>query len=273
MPLTEFQKCIAKFLSVNRSGDSYLAGGSAFNLVPNSTRYSNDLDYFHDSPERVARAFEDDSTLLRAQGYNVELEMSQPGYIRAIVEKGNQKTKVEWAHDSAWRFMPTLYSEEFGYQLHPVDLAINKILALVGRDEPRDFIDAMFAHNEMLSLGALIWAAAGKDPGFTPCSILELLKRKGKYREEDFTRLHLTKPVDLIQLKTFWISALRQAEEFIKSRPNSELGCLYYSPKERNFVTPEKDEHVQVHHGRPGGIIPNLYEGDMLAESFSGIKQ
>ena len=63
MPLTAFQAAIAELLAVNRSSDSYLAGGAALHIEPNSKRYSNDLDYFHDSEERVALA------VLVATGY------------------------------------------------------------------------------------------------------------------------------------------------------------------------------------------------------------
>ena len=58
-----------------------------------------------------------------------------------MVSRDDGATKVEWAHDSAWRFLPPVMSEEAGYPLAPVDLAINKLLALVGRDEPRDYVD------------------------------------------------------------------------------------------------------------------------------------
>lgn len=30
-----------------------------------------------------------------------------------------------------------------GFMLDPIDLAINKVLALAGRDEPRDFVDML----------------------------------------------------------------------------------------------------------------------------------
>ena len=38
MPLTDFQKALARLLSVNRSPDSYLAGGAALHIEPNSQR-------------------------------------------------------------------------------------------------------------------------------------------------------------------------------------------------------------------------------------------
>ncbi len=58
----------------------------------------------------------------------------------------------------------TPFQEETGFQLHPIDLAINKVLALVGRDEARDFLDVVVVDATVLSLGALVWAAAAKDP-------------------------------------------------------------------------------------------------------------
>ncbi|OGU02199.1 MAG: hypothetical protein A2W29_00260 [Gemmatimonadetes bacterium RBG_16_66_8] len=81
--------------------------------------------------------------------------------------------------------MPLVRDTLGGLLLHPVDLAANKVLALAGRDESRDFVDILFVHERVLPLGALCWAAVGKDPGFTPLSLLELLKRRGRYRPED----------------------------------------------------------------------------------------
>lgn len=262
MPLTAYQAEIAELLSHNRTPDSYLAGGAAINIEPNSKRFSNDLDYFHDSEERVASAFAEDRSTLEAAGYALTVSMQQPGYIRAIVAKRDQQTKVEWAHDSAWRFLPPIRNEACGYQLHPIDLAINKLLALVGRDEARDFLDAMEIHEQVLPLGAQCWAAAGKDPGFTPLSLLSLLQRRGRYRQEDFARLSLREPVDLVALKATWLAALADADAFIRSRPPEELGCLYYSRSRRLFVgrfaAAEVGKDIVPHYGRPGGVLPKL---------------
>jgi len=257
MPLTAFQAAIAELLAVNRSSDSYLAGGSALHIEPNSKRYSNDLDYFHDSEERVALAVRDDTQLLEQSGYQIEVLLQQPGFARAIARKGEEATKLEWAHDSAWRFLPTVRNERSGFQLSSIDLAINKLLALVGRDEPRDYLDIHEAM-ELLPLGALCWAAAGKDPGFTPAMLLDLLRRRGRYRPEDFTRLHLTQPVDLPKLKLRWMAALDAAEHFFTTRDPSEIGCLYYSRSLGGFVEPRLGENVVPHYGRPGGVLPTV---------------
>ena len=183
MPLTDYQAILARLLSENRTFDSYLAGGAAILIEPNTMRYSRDLDYFHDSEARVAAAYSSDRGLLENAGYAVNVDLNQPGFVRAIVRKDGQATKIEWARDSDWRFMPTLRDDRVGYVLHPVDLATNKVLALAGRDEPRDVLDALHLHRHVLVLGALCWAACGKDPGFTPLSLLELLRRRGRVRK------------------------------------------------------------------------------------------
>lgn len=260
MPLTPYQEEVARLLSSNRTFDSYLAGGAAIHLEPSTTRYSNDLDYFHDSADRVAEAFNADTALLRAGGHAVAIELQLPGYVRATVGRGPDRTKVEWAHDSAWRFMPTVRHEVVGFTLHPVDLAINKLLALAGRDEPRDFLDILDLDRRTLPLGALCWAAAGKDPGFTPLALLEILRRRGKYHAEDFARLHLVEPVNLPALKARWLTALEEADTFVRNRPPSEVGCLYYSRTLERFVapgTPGSDDAVP-HYGRPGGVLPRV---------------
>ena len=58
-------------------------------------RFSHLLDYFHDTAERVATAYTADQRLLVAQGYEIVTEISQPGYIRAVVSRDDQATKIE----------------------------------------------------------------------------------------------------------------------------------------------------------------------------------
>jgi hypothetical protein len=158
--------------------------------------------------------------------------------------------------------MPLVRDSLGGLLLHPVDLAINKVLALVGRDEARDFVDVLFVHNRILPLGALCWAAVGKDPGFTPLSLLELLKRQGRYRPEDFSRLDLREPFDLVAAKTSWRAALEEAEAFCRTRPPDEIGCLYWSRSQLKFVMPLRDALTAAdlvpHFGSPGGVLPSV---------------
>jgi len=260
MPLTDYQSKLALLLSENRTFDSYLAGGAAILIEPNSMRFSRDLDYFHDSEARVAEAFSADQGLLEAGGYTIDVDLNQPGYVRAIVRKDGHATKVEWARDSDWRFMPTVRDDRVGFMLHPVDLAVNKVLALAGRDEPRDVLDTLHLHRHVLALGALCWAACGKDPGFTPLSLLELLRRRGRVRAEDLERLDLAEPIDLQELKGEWLEALESVEPFVESLPLGEIGCLYYSASQGIFVDPRVAPNAVPHFGRPGGVLPRVVD-------------
>ena len=264
MPLTDFQAALARTLASNRTPDSHLAGGAALHLSPNSKRYSNDLDYFHDSVERVATAFAADEAHLLSAGYTVTRDVTQPGYIRCRVQRGAQSTKVEWAHDTSWRFLPTVADERCGYRMHPLDVAVNKVLALVGRNEPRDYVDILVADEGLLSLGALCWAAPGKDPGFTPLSLLEMLRRRGRHRPEELRRLSVVEPLEPVALKQRWLTALDAAEAFIGLPRAEEIGCLFWHAQEQTFVTPTAGQLqagagiVVPHHGRPGGVLPQV---------------
>jgi Nucleotidyl transferase AbiEii toxin, Type IV TA system len=263
VPLTAFQRTLLATLAESLAEGRYLAGGAAMHFSPTSARYSDDLDFFHDSEARVASAFGEDRATLERAGCVVHVEFSLPGFVRALVSRGEEATRVDWAHDSAWRFMPLVRAEPGGLLLHPIDLAINKVLALAGRDEPRDFVDILWVHREVLALAALCWAAVGKDPGLTPLSLLELLKRHGRYRNEEFSRLNLVTPFDLVEAKQTWLAALEDATRFARDRPAEELGCLYYSTDRRQFVVPRADERlaaqrIVLHFGAPGGVVPRI---------------
>jgi hypothetical protein len=266
--LTPFQGALLAELAKAPTDARYLAGGAALHFAPHSARYSDDLDFFHDSEERVATAFAADRGRLSAAGYALEVELSQPGFVRALVRRGADATRVDWAHDSSWRFLPLVHDALGGWLLHPIDLAVNKLLALAGRDEPRDFVDILFVHRRVLPLGGVLWAATGKDPGFSPLSLLELLKRRGRYRPEEFARLHLATPFDVIAAKPEWLGALEDADRFARSRPVDELGCLYYSSAARRFALPRADQPLDAqgltpHFGAPGGVIARVADASV----------
>jgi hypothetical protein len=191
----------------------------------------------------------------------VEVTISQPGFIRAVIRKGEESTQIDWARDSVWRFMPVLRDELGGYILHEIDLATNKLLALAGRDEARDFVDILFMMDHVLPLGPLVWTSPAKDPGYTPLSLLEQIRRRGRLREEDFRRLDLVQPFDVVAERERWAVALDEAERFILPRPPGEAGCLYYRTQEERFVEPESEttlenQGIVRHFGRPGGVLP-----------------
>jgi hypothetical protein len=262
MPLSLFQKRIFAFLKANRNPDSYVAGGTAINLTEDSLRYSQDIDLFHDSDEAVTASYKMDKKVLLENGCAVKNLISEPSFYRAVVQKGNDSLKLEWVRDTAFRFFPVIEDSEVGFLLHPVDLAVNKCLALANRTEVRDLLDIIELHEKTLSIAACCWAACGKDPGFTPELILELIQRHSVVTPELLSAESLTKPVDPILLKKTILKLLDQANKEIKNFNPKDLGCVYVNEIRNPIQDPLllKFKNLRPHFGTVRGSWPKLVQ-------------
>lgn len=250
---------LADRLSPNPDRD--VAGGAVINRADDSLRYSDDLDIFHDVAEGVAICAEADAAVLRSAGYAFEWTLRQEGFFRAEVKRGTDRLKLDWAADSPFRFFPVEPDKDFGYSLHPADLAVNKVLALAGRSELRDFLDILYLDNSYLSLGAMVWAACGKDPGYTPALLLDLANRHTCYQDSDLKGEHLARPIDLKDLKTQWLAASERARSLCLRLPAEELGCLYLD-SDNKPLTPDPDivsfSGLTRHRGSVRGVWPRF---------------
>ena len=238
MPLSTIQADVLQLIATNRSPDSYVAGATVLHRAKDTPRYSADLDLFHDVEDSVARSAETDAATLGTAGYELSWLLRTPTFHRAVVRVGARSLKIEWAQDSAFRFYPIQQDERFGYRLHDADAAVNKVLALAGRSEIRDFVDVLQLDETYLPLGALAWAGCGKDPGFTPDFLLEHAARHVAYTQEELDRLSLREPLALGDLKRHWLRALDRARTLVAGLPPGEVGCLYVDT-DRRAVAPD----------------------------------
>jgi hypothetical protein len=259
MPLTPFQAELLKLLAANRSPDSFVAGGTVLNAAPDSPRFSKDLDIFHDAVESVRNCAERDAETLRQQGCTVEWLRREEMFHRGRVARQERQVLLEWSCDSAFRFFPVEADPACGYRLNFFDAATNKVLAMIGRVEPRDYLDTLHIHQHRLSLGAIAWAAAGKDPGVNPVFIVEQARRNAHYRPEDFARIDLAVPLDLPGWSRQWRQATEQALELAVALPAEEVGCLYLDAEGRP-VTPDPRStdfpKLRRHYGSVRGAWP-----------------
>jgi len=261
MPISDLQADILSCIAVNRSPDSYLAGATVLHRKPKSPRYSQDLDFFHDVSDSIASSAERDAETLQAAGYRFEWLLRTPSFYRAVVIVQQQQLKLEWAQDSAFRFFPVETDARLGYRLHDADAATNKMLALAGRSEIRDFVDILFLHETYLSLGALVWAACGKDPGFTPDLLLDQAGRHTAYTQQDLDQLSLREPLDLRTMKKCWMAASEDAKSLVDALPPQELGCLYLNAQQHPVnPDPQSDAFGTLtrHQGCIRGAWPTL---------------
>jgi hypothetical protein len=254
MPISDIQADILRQIAAHRHPDNYLAGATVLHRRADSPRYSHDLDFFHDVADCVAASAEQDAAKLQEAGYAITWLLRTPAFYRATATTGQDRLKIEWAQDSAFRFFPVQQDEQCGYRLHETDAAINKILALAGRSEVRDFVDAIHLHNTYLSLGAMVWAACGKDPGYTPDFLLDQAGRHTAYTQVDVDRLSLRHPLDLRAMKQQWCRAQEEARALTASLPPEELGCLYLDP-DLNPVTPDPQAAGFARLTRHGGTL------------------
>ena len=117
-------------------------------------------------------------------------------------------------------------------------------------------IDVLDAHERILPLPALVWAAPGKDRGYNPATLLGLLRRRSKYQPEDFAPLRLNMEIDLVAQKTIWLELMEEIQAYIDVPPSDELGCLYFSVSMQRFGRYDELGDPQPHYPKPGGVIP-----------------
>lgn len=266
MATTAFQRQLCRLIARSRrdSGESYVAGGVALNTLLQAPRISRDIDLFHDTDEALRTSWKNDRALLTHDGYSLDVIREAPTYVEALVSKETERVIVQWLRESAFRFFPLVEDEDFGLVLHPLDLATNKVLALAGRLEPRDWIDVLTTHDKLQPLGYLVWAACGKDPGFSPVSLLAEAGRSGRYSQAELNELAFDGSApDARELGTKWHRMLSEALTIVEALPPHESGKAVLDrqgvPYRKGPETLNVDlrEHTIVfHEGRIGGVWP-----------------
>jgi hypothetical protein len=237
MPLTSFQKDVLAVIRANRSEESHFAGGMVLNYDDNSSRFSRDFDIFHESANEVVVSSRKDVETLCIAGYQVDLlargdewnDEKIVSFRKARVSKGADEVEIDWAADSAFRFFPVVQDDDLGWRLHHFDLAINKAHALSARTETRDYID-IIELGQKFNLAAICWAAPGKDPGFSPLSLLKMMLRFARIDPQELDKIQ-ARQLDPITLKNEWTEMSDKAEaDMIKQaneHPRTPIGVAF----------------------------------------------
>jgi len=181
--LTPMQRQVAEIIAGLEAADGFgLAGGAALILRHDVERKTQDLDFFglHASDvQRLVPAAED---ALKTAGYGVRRVRESPSFVRLSVEKDAEVTEVDLAADA--RLFP-LEMEDGLPLLSPTELAVDKLLAIFGRAEARDFVD-FAAVVDRYGLADLFRLGAEKDPGFSIEVFAEMLGRFNRLRVDEF---------------------------------------------------------------------------------------
>jgi hypothetical protein len=268
MAITDFQRGLCRLVARNRIeiGESYVAGGVALNTLIGAPRLSNDIDFFHDTREALAATWDADRRLLAKHGYTVQVLRERPTFVEVTVTRDGQSVVVEWVCDSAYRFFPLVEHPDFGLTLHPFDLVTNKVLALVGRVEVRDWVDVIESSERLQQLGYVAWAACGKDPGYNPAMILAEARRSGRYTAAEIGQLAFEAPYpDAARLATRWVEIIREAEALIDELPPDQVGRAVLGGDGELFrgtvdelASALAHSTIRFHEGAIRGVLPQI---------------
>lgn len=179
----------------------YLTGGTALAAFYLEHRVSDDLDLFTHTVaiDSIERVIED---AWKGAGLTVERERASATFRRYRIE---DELRVDVVRDVDFRIGTPELRGEFMVD-HPKNIAVNKVTAIYGRLEPKDYVDLYFLN------------------GYLKFNILELLER-GRQKDAGLENFQwakiiadvetiavlpaLLKPVSLAELKAFF-RALRE---------------------------------------------------------------
>jgi Nucleotidyl transferase AbiEii toxin, Type IV TA system len=165
-----------------------LAGGYAVQAHGFVDRVSKDVDLFTTmaAASDFSAAQAAVAAALRADGLDVTVEREGHWFARLAVTDLAAGTTSTVKLGVDWRAYPPVQLA-IGPVLHPADAVANKLCALFGRAEVRDYIDVYgvledgrYTGDEMLRM------AADHDPGFTPNVFAEALRAVRRFPNSAF---------------------------------------------------------------------------------------
>jgi hypothetical protein len=151
-----------------------------------------------------------------------------------------------------------------------VDLATNKAAAAADRRVPRDIVDLVTIHENILPLGAVVAAAVGRFPGLTPEEMLAEITRHSRFTSEEFRALATERPIDMQELHKRIRAMLDDAELFVSELPSNAVGFVFLDGDKP--VQPELRDlsRYQLHAGARHGHWPSSSEiGSAMLEHYS----
>jgi len=196
--LTEIQKkTLETFFSAPYLREHYyLTAGTALSAFYLAHRISDDLDLFTHSAdiEASARLFEDS---MRDAALSMEKQMSSATFRRYKVEGALQ---VDLVRDVDYRLGAPELKGDFMVDC-PLNIGLNKVLAIYGRFDPKDYVDLYFLKPLLnFDIMKMIELAKNKDAGIEAFQWAKVILDAENIR----VLPRMLKEIDLNDLKSFF---------------------------------------------------------------------
>lgn len=205
--LTSLQEEILRVFAKTAESDLfYLTGGTALASYYLQHRLSRDIDLFTREEEVIGYIGDRLQGNLKLKGIETQAIRKFKSFYEILTSQGTQECPIHLALDSPFRF------EEPKENLLEVkidtliDIATNKLLALFGRVEPRDFVDIFFLVKERFSMEELIEKSKQKDPGLDEY-YLAIAFHQAKDLPDELSKLpvKMIKALDVKEMKEYFI--------------------------------------------------------------------
>lgn len=205
--LTPLQKeSLEIFFSLPDADNFYLTGGTALAAFYLQHRLSEDLDIFVPEERLVRHTGNRFIKELETEGFEVKIVRTFLSFMELVVKKEKESVRVHLAVDSPFRFEePT--KTDMGITIDSLlDITTNKLLALFGRFEPRDFIDVFFVVKEnYMDLDYLISKGREKDPGLDEYYLAIAFEKANDFPDSiEKIPVSMLKDIDVKEMKSFF---------------------------------------------------------------------
>ncbi len=268
MPLDEFQKVITAVLSANRGAESPFAGGAV--IQQHGFRLSEDQDIF--TGREFNSIVERDIEALRHAGFRTFRQKDFHGFQEHLVTGPAGRTTVQWTQALGSEFYEPVPDPLFGYRLHFADLAVNKALAAGSRIAKRDFVDLWMLDRHVIPLWRIICAAPGKDPDFSPLSLVEHMSRNWHFARTrtggTSDRFEVTYDISLGDMVPPLRETICGTAAILDGIPHELYGCLQVDDGGQPMLSRETNHEVgQWIYPKRNGCMPSFsgMDGEMIA--------
>lgn len=205
--LTPLQKeSLEIFFSLPDADSFCLTGGTALAAFYLQHRLSEDLDIFASEERLIRHTGNRFIEELKTRDFEVDIVRSFSSFVELVAKKEKESVRVHLAADSPFRFEDPTRTDT-GFNIDSlIDIATNKLLALFGRFEPRDFIDVFFIVKEdYMNLDYLIGKGKEKDPGLDEYYLAIAFEKANDFPDNiEKIPVNMLKHIDIEEMKAFF---------------------------------------------------------------------
>lgn len=199
--ITQKQKALLLGLSesVSFGRKFYFTGGTALSAYYLQHRFSDDLDFFSEQEFDRDETFRFIEDMARKQSFTFTMENKEVVQMFFLTYPDGSSFKMDFAHYPYQRVEPGMKKDGITVD-SLLDIGINKTVALIQRNEVKDFVDYYYLEQKLgfwdLREGVLVKFRMELDPIFFASDLLKV---------EEFTSMpRMIKKLSLSKLKSFF---------------------------------------------------------------------